>query len=233
MSIYSFCYSVDVYSFLQSSTYSVNNPTYNETSVADIVNKSGAHNTNHGLLTNVDAAKVCCLLSQQVDSLFHEAALKLNLPCLCAFLEELCCSSQRQLFSRSEEVPRKSKKWWKRELNPEQKPVATLLLHRIGDVTLKCIRAGRPLVHTMRVWAIVGPHFMEAACHKDRAISKKAIACIHDAVTALLNEQIELPHFHFNEALFKPFENLLCLELCDFDVQVWTTFLFNIDVVDI
>lgn len=211
--------SVDVYSFLQTSTSSLNNPSYNETSVADIVNKSGAHNTNHGLLLNVDAAKICCLLSQQVDSLFHEAALKLNLPCLCAFLEELCSSSQRQLFSRSEELPCKSKKWWKRELDPEQKPVATLLLHRIGDVTLKCIRAGRPLVHTMRVWSIVGPHFMEAACHKDRAVSKKAIACIHDAVTALLNEQIELPHFHFNEALFKPFENLLCLELCDFDVQ--------------
>lgn len=210
---------MDVYSFLQSSNYSSNTQN-NETSVADVINKSGAHNTNHGLLTNVDAAKVCCLLSQQVDSLFHEAALKLNLPCLCSFLEELCSSSQRQLFSRTEEPTRKLKKWWKRELNPEQKPVATLLLHRIGDVTLKCIRAGRPLVHTMRVWAIVGPHFMEAACHKDQTISKKAIACIHDSVTALLNEQVELPHFHFNEALFKPFENLLCLELCDFDVQV-------------
>lgn len=38
-------------------------------------------------------------------------------------------------------------------------------------------------------------------------------------MAALLNEQMELPHFHFNEALFKPFENLLCLELCDSDVQ--------------
>lgn len=209
---------MDVYSFLQQTNYS-SNTSNTETSVADVINKSGAHNTNHGLLTNVDAAKVCCLLSQQVDSLFHEAALKLNLPCLCSFLEELCTSSQRQLFSRTEE-PTKSKKWWKRELESEQKPVATLLLHRIGDVTLKCIRAGRPLVHTMRVWAIVGPHFMEAACHKDQPVSKKAIACIHDCVTALLNEQVELPHFHFNEALFKPFENLLCLELCDFDVQV-------------
>lgn len=71
----------------------------------------------------------------------------------------------------------------------------------------------------MKVWSIVGPHFMQAACHKDRTISKKAVACIHDAVTALLNEQAELPHFHFNEALLKPFENLLCLELCDNDVQ--------------
>lgn len=60
---------------------------------------------------------------------------------------------------------------------------------------------------------------MEAACHEDRSISKKAVQCIHDSMAALLNEQIELPHFHFNEALFKPFENLLCLELCDSDVQ--------------
>lgn len=67
---------------------------------------------------------------------------------------------------------------------------------------------------------------MQAACHKDRAVSKKAVACIHDSVTALLNEQTELPHFHFNEALFKPFENLLCLELCDADVQV-NIFHFN------
>lgn len=32
-------------------------------------------------------------------------------------------------------------------------------------------------------------------------------------------EQSELPHFHFNEALLKPFENLLSMETCDIDVQ--------------
>lgn len=42
---------------------------------------------------------------------------------------------------------------------------------------------------------------------------------MHDIITALLNENVELPHFHFNESLFKPYENLLCLELCDVDVQ--------------
>lgn len=45
------------------------------------------------------------------------------------------------------------------------------------------------------------------------------MSSIHDIVNALLSNQTELPHFHFNEALFKPFENLLCLELCDSDVQ--------------
>lgn len=84
---------------------------------------------------------------------------------------------------------------------------------------LKCVKSGRPLIHVMRVWSILGPHFMEAACHKDRGISKKAVECIHNSMAVLLNDQLELPHFHFNEALFKPFENLLCLELCDADVQ--------------
>lgn len=59
----------------------------------------------------------------------------------------------------------------------------------------------------------------QAACHKDPVISKMAVTCIHDIMTTLLNENSELEHFHFNEALFKPFENLLCLELCDTDVQ--------------
>lgn len=59
----------------------------------------------------------------------------------------------------------------------------------------------------------------QAACHRDRTISKRAIEYIHDVITALLVEQSELPHFHFNEALLKPFENLLSMETCDIDVQ--------------
>lgn len=61
---------------------------------------------------------------------------------------------------------------------------------------------------------------LQAACHKDIQISSLAIQCLHDCATTLLNQQVELPHFHFNEALLKPFENLLCLELCDDDIQV-------------
>ncbi|XP_025836483.1 brefeldin A-inhibited guanine nucleotide-exchange protein 3 isoform X2 [Agrilus planipennis] len=209
---------VDVYSFLQNTTNLSGSNT--DASVAEIVERSGVHNTQGpGILTGVNAAKVCCVLSTRADELFHSAALRLALPGLCSFLNELCKASYAQLFAKFDELPKKPKKWWKKELESYQKPPATLLLHRIGEVTLKCIRSGRPLIHTMKVWSIVGPHFMQAACHKDRAVSKKAVTCIHDAVTALLNEQTELPHFHFNEALFKPFENLLCLELCDTDVQ--------------
>lgn len=35
----------------------------------------------------------------------------------------------------------------------------------------------------------------------------------------MLASYSELAQFHFNEALCKPFENLLCLELCDGDIQ--------------
>ncbi|KAK4874079.1 hypothetical protein RN001_013439 [Aquatica leii] len=209
---------VDVYSFLQNSSYTSNSNAH-DASIAEIVERSGVHNgPGRGILSGVYAAKVCCVLSVRVDELFHSAALRLALPGFCNFLNELCKASYAQLFTKTDESP-STKKWWKKELEARQKPPATLLLHRIGEVTLKCIRSGRPLIHTMKVWSIVGPHFMQAACHKDTTISKKAVTCIHDAVTALLNEQTELPHFHFNEALFKPFENLLCLEMCDADVQ--------------
>ena len=64
-------------------------------------------------------------------------------------------------------------------------------------------------------------------------IAKRGVTCIHDIVTALLSLHQELPHFHFCEALFKPFENLLCLELCDHDIQdqvchLWTSNRSNI-----
>ncbi|TMW44754.1 hypothetical protein DOY81_010163 [Sarcophaga bullata] len=50
----------------------------------------------------------------------------------------------------------------------------SLLLHRVGDVTLKVFRSARPLLHILKVWAITGPHLMDTACHRDRIISKRA-----------------------------------------------------------
>ncbi|CAG9864816.1 unnamed protein product [Phyllotreta striolata] len=209
---------VDVYSFLHNSSQGINDSS--DAGVAEIVEKSGANNAqNRGILSGVHSAKVCCVLSQKSDEFFHSAALRLSLPGLCSFLDELCKASHAQLFSKHEESPRRTKKWWKKDLRVQEKPPGTLLLHRVGEVTLKCVKSGRPLVHVMKIWSIVGPHLMQAACHKDRTVSKKAVNCLHDAVTALFNEQAELPHFHFNEALVKPFENLLCSELCDSDVQ--------------
>ncbi|XP_026279245.2 brefeldin A-inhibited guanine nucleotide-exchange protein 3 [Frankliniella occidentalis] len=225
----------DVYGFLSTPT----TPVSTTASVTDVIQGSNADASSGGLLSDYHAAKVICLLSQQVDRLFDEAALKLNMRALTGFLKALCSASHGQLFSRSgksnpvvrasaEKESVSSRIWWpggrlKGKIQTENElgdhPDTSLLLTRIGDVMLKCIRSGRPLIHIMRAWSIVGPHFMEAACHRDRTISKQAVACIHDSVNALLNDQSELPYFHFNEALFKPFENLLCLELCDSDVQ--------------
>jgi hypothetical protein len=47
---------------------------------------------------------------------------------------------------------------------------------------------------------------------------------VHDIISSLLHHHTEMSHFHFNESLFKPFESLLLLELCDSDVQVISLF---------
>ncbi|XP_071870820.1 brefeldin A-inhibited guanine nucleotide-exchange protein 3 isoform X2 [Bombus fervidus] len=205
---------VDVYSFL-SSPYTQNSST---DTIPEIIQESNADSQFNGILPADYAAKIICVLSQQVDRLFENAALKLNLKALCLFLSALCRASKAQLFKTTDGLKDNKRFWWRRS-KPRENEMNVLLLARLGEVMLKCVKSGRPLIHIMRVWSILGPHFMEAACHKDRGISKKAVQCIHDSMAALLNEQVELPHFHFNEALFKPFENLLCLELCDSDVQ--------------
>ncbi|XP_043264264.1 brefeldin A-inhibited guanine nucleotide-exchange protein 3 [Colletes gigas] len=205
---------VDVYSFL-SSPYT-QNPSSD--AIPEIIQESNADSQFNGILPADYAAKIVCVLSQQVDRLFENAALKLNLRALCLFLTALCKASKAQLF-KTTDGSKDNKRFWWRKSKPRENEMNVLLLARLGEVMLKCVKSGRPLIHIMRVWSIWGPHFMEAACHKDRSISKKAVQCIHDSMAALLNEQVELPHFHFNEALFKPFENLLCLELCDSDVQ--------------
>ncbi|XP_025156562.1 brefeldin A-inhibited guanine nucleotide-exchange protein 3 isoform X2 [Harpegnathos saltator] len=205
---------VDVYSFL-SSPYT-QNPSSD--TIPEIIQESNADSQFNGILPADYAAKIICVLSQQVDRLFEDAALKLNLRALCSFLTALCKASKAQLFKTTDGCKDNKRFWWRRS-KPRENEMNVLLLARLGEVMLKCVKSGRPLIHIMGVWSILGPHFMEAACHEDRSISKKAVQCIHDSMAALLNEQIELPHFHFNEALFKPFENLLCLELCDSDVQ--------------
>lgn len=90
---------MDVYSFLQnSSSYNTSNQSQNDTTVAEIVDKSGVLNSQgKGILSGVHAAKVCCVLSSKADELFHSAALRLALPGLYNFLTELCKSSHSQV----------------------------------------------------------------------------------------------------------------------------------------
>lgn len=60
---------------------------------------------------------------------------------------------------------------------------------------------------------------LQASCHKERHVSQRAVSFIHDVLLEVLSSWAELPHFHFNEALFRPFEHIMQLELCDEDVQ--------------
>ncbi|XP_064488715.1 brefeldin A-inhibited guanine nucleotide-exchange protein 3-like isoform X2 [Ornithodoros turicata] len=174
--------------------------------VADMVKNLSTTATGSCILNAKQLKPIVEALSQLVDRLFDEAAGKLNLCALVGFLSELCAASRVQLFSKG----------YGQSLCV-QYPL--LLLNRLGEVMLRCARGGRPLIHVMKAWSIVAPHFVEVACHKDPDIAKRAVGSIHDIVGALLSAHTELPHFHLNEALFKPFENILCLELCDVDVQ--------------
>ncbi|GFR02809.1 brefeldin A-inhibited guanine nucleotide-exchange protein 3, partial [Trichonephila clavata] len=176
--------------------------------IAEIIKENHNFANTSDVIKDHQLLEAIEVLSQQVDRLFEEAASRLNLHALITFLVELCAASQTQLFTQSYT-----------RFSGSNSHGTNLLLYHLGDVMLRCARGGRPLVHVMKAWSVVAPHFVEAACHKDNLISKKGVSTIHDIVSALLSSNSELPHFHFNEALFKPFENLLCLELCDIDVQ--------------
>uniref|UniRef100_A0A8C2XDR4 ARFGEF family member 3 n=1 Tax=Cyclopterus lumpus TaxID=8103 RepID=A0A8C2XDR4_CYCLU len=171
------------------------------------------------LMTGTSAAKAVCTLSTQADRLFEEAATKLNLVGLVGFLQQLRKASQSQLFDSVTEtgdyslaMPGEAKSTLDRR--------SALHLFRLGEGMLRIVRnRNRPLLHMMRAWSVVAPHLVEASCHKERHVSQKAVSFIHDVLTEVLTSWAELPQFHFNEALFRPFEHIMQLELCDEDVQ--------------
>lgn len=59
----------------------------------------------------------------------------------------------------------------------------------------------------------------KAACSSDAGVAKTSVEILRSIISHVLQEQPEPRHFHFNEALFKPFEHLLCRESCDADLQ--------------
>ncbi|CAG4960165.1 unnamed protein product [Parnassius apollo] len=211
---------VDVFNFLQPV---MENNLNNDMTVAKIVETCRQEGGN--VISGSAAARVCCALSAAADTLFTRLAATTTLPTLRAALQRLVAHQHRLLFSVWEQdVANNNAAWWRRgraggAAGAGGAAEAARALCRAGDVALRCLRAVRPLAHRMAIWTVVGPHFMQAACHKDIQIASLAIQCLHDCATTLLNQQVELPHFHFNEALLKPFENLLCLELCDDDIQ--------------
>lgn len=149
---------VDVYSFLQSP---LQNPNTNVTTIL----KPYSGTNDPILLSHVDTAKILCALSHQADSLFNDAAERLSLPSLCQFLKSLCKSSRDQLY-RNPGSKLGKKSWWPSSARAKELSDSyplSLLLHRVGDVTLKVFRGPRPLLHILKVWAITGPHLMDVS----------------------------------------------------------------------
>ncbi|XP_061176274.1 brefeldin A-inhibited guanine nucleotide-exchange protein 3-like [Saccostrea echinata] len=187
--------------------------------ITELIRQSGIESgwersiTGGGVLNAAQSSKALCGLSQEVDRLFEEAANQLNLQALLDFLSELCDSSQHQLFSLTQQVP------WEGGSRESQLPPNSLHLYRLQEVLMKVVHSDRPLLHLMRTWSVVSPHLVESAGHKDRIVSKMAVTCVHDFILAMLSDRPELAYFHVNELLCKPFENMLCLEVCDGDVQ--------------
>ncbi|BES88159.1 Domain of unknown function (DUF1981) [Nesidiocoris tenuis] len=186
-----------------------------EGDVASIVGDVSSVST----LAPAATASVVCILSHHIDKLFEDAAVRLKLNSLICFSNAVCTASERQLRHYCDVKGTNKLNFLRLVKGNTSAPPPPLLLTRLAQLLIKAARSGRPLIHIMKLWSTVGPHLMHAACHKDPVISKMAVTCIHDIMTTLLNENSELEHFHFNEALFKPFENLLCLELCETDVQ--------------
>lgn len=149
--------SVDVYSFLQTPLQS---PSTTVTTI--LKNRCNAMETS--LLSQTDAANVLCTLSYQAENLFADASDRLSLPALLQFLRNLCRASRDQLY-RTSSSKKEQRVWWPSRAwkqKSDSMPLA-LLLHRVGDVTLRVFRSSRPLLHILKVWAITGPHLMDVS----------------------------------------------------------------------
>lgn len=165
LTLYTIFFSVDVYSFLQAPLQS---PNTNVTSILKVY--SGTNETV--LLSQGDTSKVLCALSHQAENLFSDAAERLSLPSLCQFLKNLCRASRDQLYKNT--TTRKgSRNWWpsKSWKKTDSLPMS-LLLHRVGDVTLKVFRSSRPLLHILKIWAITGPHLMDVSFEIKNNVSR-------------------------------------------------------------
>ncbi|XP_049337253.1 brefeldin A-inhibited guanine nucleotide-exchange protein 3 isoform X2 [Astyanax mexicanus] len=202
---------------------SMGNPVIQPVSIQELLRESsqakGFDLRGGSLLTGTNAAKAVCTLSTQADRLFEDSVSKLNLVGLVGFLHQLRKASQSQLFDSVTETGDYSLAM-PGEAKSTQENRSALHLFRLGEAMLHIVRnKSRPLLHMMRAWSVVAPHLVEAACHKERHVSQKAVSFIHDVLMEVLSSWAELPHFHFNEALFRPFEHIMQLELCDEDVQ--------------
>lgn len=124
--------------------------------------------SNSGLLTASDASRAIYALSAAVDRLFEHAANTLHLEGLLSFVEALVHASSTQLFgSLSERGTNSPGGISGNSQTPSHS--TTLHLYRLADVILRSARnSSRPLLHLMRAWAVISPHFVEVCVRKQR-----------------------------------------------------------------
>ncbi|XP_035825340.1 brefeldin A-inhibited guanine nucleotide-exchange protein 3 [Aplysia californica] len=170
-----------------------------------------------GVLTFAQASKALCGLSQEVDSLFEDAANQLCLDALLGFLRELGDASITQLQRLGGGAG--AGVGGAVSVGSSRPPTNALHLYRLQQVLVRVVNSSRPLLHLLRVWSVVSPYLVQATGNADHVISKMAVTSIHEFIVSLVSQREERPHFHVNEFLCKTFEDMLCLELCDGDVQ--------------
>lgn len=143
----------------------------NDSSVIPQSSENGSEHapSNGGLLTPADASRAIYALSAAVDRLFEHAANTLHLEGLLSFLEALVSASKTQLFGSVVEKSSNSPAGGAPVTSNGQSPSlsTTLHLYRLADVILRSARnTSRPLLHLMRAWAVIAPHFEEVSAQK-------------------------------------------------------------------
>ncbi|VDM38308.1 unnamed protein product [Toxocara canis] len=143
------------------------------------------------------------VLKGNTSDVFYESVGKnLNLPSLCELMRSLVAASESRLqFSMQKSVALTD-------------PAS--IMHRIAFIILRL--SPRPLVHLMKVWASITYHFVQCACvREDEQLTRASIGCLNDCVSGLL---ISEPNgFCFNQMLFRPFQDILCGDMCSEESQ--------------
>ena len=94
-------------------------------------------------------------------------------------MSELCFCSHKELITilpRNKGTSGRSKKSSASQIMPDLSVHSRLLYPRLVDVMLKCVRSGRPMIHLVMAWAIVGPHLMEV---RDTCVEFFTFSTVH------------------------------------------------------
>ena len=86
---------------------------------------------------------------------------------LVGFVMALCTSSQKQLagygYNPDGSIIISTQKQGEAGFTVGPLPVTALHLYRLGNLLMKCLHRQRPLLHTMRLWSVMAPHFVEVS----------------------------------------------------------------------